>query len=141
MARQIILSKRDGQVRWEGDLDYLLSTLRNGQYVVTVKRLAEKRTIAQNDLMWMWLTCIQNETGTPKDDVYMYYCKRFLQKTVTIGNRMERVYRTSSQLSTLEMTTFLNQIQVDAAEELGITLPLPEDRFFECFYQQYADRV
>jgi hypothetical protein len=35
------------------------------------------------------------------------------------------------------MTNFLNQIQADAASELGITLPLPEDRFFECFYQQF----
>ena len=41
-----------------------------------------------------------------------------------------------------EMTdTFLNQIQVDAAQEMGISLPLPEDRFFECFYQQYNDKI
>ena len=36
-----------------------------------------------------------------------------------------------------EMTEFLNKIQADAATELGITLPLPEDRFFEQFYQQF----
>lgn len=140
MAKQLIMTKRDGQVTWDGDLDYLISMLRNGQYVVTVKRLATKRSIAQNDLLWMWMTCIQSETGTPKEDVYAYYCKRFLQKTVCVGNRMERVYRTSSQLDTVEMTTFLNQIQVDAAQEMGISLPLPEDRFFECFYQQYGDK-
>jgi hypothetical protein len=58
-------------------------------------------------------------------------------KTITVGGRMERIYTTSSKLTVVEMTNFLNQIQADAASELGITLPLPEDRFFECFYQQY----
>lgn len=53
MAKQLIMTKRDGQVTWDGDLDYLISMLRNGQYVVTVKRLATKRSIAQNDLLWM----------------------------------------------------------------------------------------
>jgi hypothetical protein len=35
------------------------------------------------------------------------------------------------------MTTFLNQLQADAASELGITLPTPQDRFWESFYQDY----
>lgn len=137
MARTVILTKKDGRVTLDQELPYVFSTLSNGTYTITIKKASEKRSISQNDLMWMWLQCISNETGTPKDDIYMYYCKKFLMKTVTIGNRMERIYMTSSKLNTLEMTNFLNQIQADAQTELGITLPLPEDRFFECFYQQY----
>lgn len=137
MAKTVILTKKDGRVTLDQELPYVFSTLSNGIYTITIKKASEKRSISQNDLMWMWLQCISNETGTPKDDIYMYYCKKFLMKTVTIGNRMERIYMTSSKLNTLEMTNFLNQIQADAQTELGITLPLPEDRFFECFYQQY----
>lgn len=137
MARTVILTKKDGRVTLDQELPYIFSTLANGTYTITIKRASEKRTISQNDLMWMWLQCISNETGTPKDDIYMYYCKKFLMKTVTIGNRMERIYTTSSKLNTVEMTNFLNQIQADAQTELGITLPIPTDRFFECFYQQY----
>ena len=137
MAKTVILTKKDGRVTLDQELSYVFSTLSNGTYTITIKKASEKRSISQNDLMWMWLQCISNETGTPKDDIYMYYCKKFLMKTVTIGNRMERIYMTSSKLNTLEMTNFLNQIQSDAQTELGITLPLPEDRFFECFYQQY----
>ena len=137
MAKTVIMTKKDGRVTLDQELPYVFSTLSNGTYTITIKKASEKRSISQNDLMWMWLQCISNETGTPKDDVYMYYCKKFLMKTVTIGNRMERIYTTSSKLNTLEMTNFLNQIQADAQTELGITLPLPEDRFFECFYQQY----
>ena len=137
MAKQILLTKRDGRLQFDQEPAAVFDLLTNGQYVITIKRMSTKRSIAQNDLMWMWLACIERETGTSKDDIYMYYCKKFLMKTVTIGNRMERIYTTSSKLNTLEMTNFLNQIQADAQTELGITLPLPEDRFFECFYQQY----
>ena len=50
---------------------------------------------------------------------------------------MERIYNTSSKLNTEQMTTFLNQLQADAQTELGITLPTPQDRFWEAFYQEY----
>ena len=137
MAKTVVMTKKDGRLTFDQELPYVFSTLANGTYTITVKRQNEKRSIAQNDLMWMWMKCIENETGTPKDEVYMYYCKKFLMKTITVGGRMERIYTTSSKLTVVEMTNFLNQIQADAASELGITLPTPNDRYFEQFYQQY----
>ena len=137
MAKQIVLTKQDGRLMFDQEPAAVFDFLSNGKYVITIKKLNEKRSIAQNDLMWMWFACIERETGTNKDDVYMYYCKKFLMKTIQVGERMERIYNTSSKLNTLQMTEFLNKIQADAAQELGIRLPLPEDRFFETFYQQY----
>ena len=116
---------------------YIFSTLANGNYTITIKKAKEKRSIPQNDLMWMWLACIERETGTPKDEVYMYYCKKFLMRTVTIGQKIECIYMTTSKLNTEQMTTFLNQLQADAETELGIRLPTPQDRFWEAFYQDY----
>ena len=130
--------KKDGErLTFDQELPYIFSLLSNGTYSITIKRANQKRSIPQNDLMWMWLTCIERETGTPKDDVYMYYCKRYLMKTIQIGDKQERIYNTSSKLTSEEMTEFLNKIQADAATELGIRLPLPEDRFFEQFYAQF----
>lgn len=137
MAKTVILTKKDGRVMLDQELPYIFSTLSNGKYQITIKKVSEKRSIAQNDLLWMWMACIENETGTPKDEVYMYYCKKFLMRTMTIGQKMERIYLTSSKLNTEQMTTFLNQIQADALQELGITLPTPQDRFFEAFYADY----
>ena len=131
------MTKNDGRLTFDVELPYVFSLLANGKYTITIKRANEKRSIPQNDLMWMWLTCIERETGTPKDDVYMYYCKKFLMKTIQVGNKMERIYNTSSKLNMEQMTEFLNKIQVDALTELGITLPKPEDRFFEEFYTQF----
>ena len=112
--------------------------MRNGRYTLTIKRVQERRTLPQNDLMWMWLTCIERETGTPKDDVYLYYCRKFLSRPVSVGTSMEWVNDTSSHLTTAQMTEFLKKIQADAASELGITLPTPEDRMFECFYNEFT---
>lgn len=137
MAKTVIMTKNDGRLTFDVELPYVFSLLANGKYTITIKRANEKRSIPQNDLMWMWLTCIERETGTPKEDVYMYYCKKFLMKTIQIGNKMERIYNTSSKLNMEQMTEFLNKIQIDAATELGITLPKPEDRFFEQFYNQF----
>lgn len=137
MAKTVLMTKNDGRLTFDVELPYVFSLLANGKYTITIKRANEKRSIPQNDLMWMWLTCIERETGTPKEDVYMYYCKKFLMKTIQVGNKMERIYNTSSKLNMEQMTEFLNKIQVDAATELGITLPKPEDRFFEQFYAQF----
>lgn len=131
------MEKRDGKVWLDTDLDFLFSTLRNGRYIISVKRASDRRTIAQNDLMWSWFSCIEEETGTAKNDVYMYYCKKFLCKVVSVGEHMEKIYQTSSMLNTVQMADFLKKIQADAATELGITLPIPEDRYFEDFYNKF----
>lgn len=131
------VEKKDGRISLDTDLDYLFSTLRNGSYNLILKRVNEKRTINQNDLMWMWFRCIENDTGTDKNDIYMYYCKKFLCKVIRVGEKVEKVYETSSMLNTAQMSDFMKKIQADAASELGITLPIPEDKYFESFYQQY----
>ena len=137
MAKQILLTKKDGRLVFDQEPAAVFDFLSNGQYVITIKRMSTKRSIAQNDLMWMWLTCIERETGTSRDDVYMYYCKKFLMKTISVGQKLERIYTTSSKLNSEQMTLFLNNIQLDALQELGIRLPKPEDRFFEAFYQDF----
>ena len=63
---------------------------------------------------------------------------------VTIGGKTEWVVGSSSKLSKDAMTDFLNKIQADAATELGITLPTPQDRFFEessLIYRFDEDRI
>lgn len=137
MAKVITLRKQDGRLMFDVEPAYIFSTLSNGAYTITIKKAQQKRSLPQNDLMWLWFTCIEQETGTPKEDVYMYYCKKFLCKVIEIGGHREKIYNTSSKLTMEEMTEFLNKIQADAATELGITLPKREDRFFEQFYAQF----
>jgi hypothetical protein len=137
MALTVTVKKVDGRVTTDKDLGYLFSTLKNGTYTITIKRASEKRSINQNDLMWMWFSCVERETGTPKNDVYNFYTKKFLQKVVQVGDRLERCVESTSQLNKERFTEFLNKVQADVASEFGIQLPIPEDRYFEQFYQTF----
>jgi hypothetical protein len=137
MALMVTVKKVDGRVTTDKDLGYLFSTLKNGTYTITIKRASEKRSINQNDLMWMWFSCVERETGTPKNDVYNFYTKKFLQKVVQVGDRLERCVESTSQLNKERFTEFLNKVQADVASELGIQLPIPEDSYFEQFYQTF----
>lgn len=140
MAEEAILTKHNGEVKMSKDFDYLCSKLRNGRYKLSIVRCSEKRTINQNDLMWMWFKCIEDETGTPKNDAYLYYCKKFLSRLALVHGEEVMIYDTSSKLNTKQMSDFMTKIQVDAAMELGITLPAPDDRYYESFIGEYERR-
>ena len=113
MAYEAILVKENGTVSMSRSFDFLCSQLRNGRYRLRIERYTEPRTLSQNALMWLWFTCIERET-------------------VIAGG--------TSKLTTLQMTDFLRKVQADAATELGIMLPLPEDRYYEEFVSEYKHR-
>ena len=136
-VHSFILTKHGDQVSFSKEPDAVFSLLSNGRYVVTIAKEKEPRSIDQNSLMWLWFTCIEQETGTPRQDVHDYYCRKFLRKFITFNGRQEVIAEGTSHQSKERMTDFLNQVQSDAAAEFGITLPLPEDRYFEEFYQTY----
>lgn len=138
MAKSINFVKEGGRVDLQqGRLDTLFASLRNGEYVLTVTQRREHRSLSQNALMWLWLKCIAEETGNDEKALYNHFCGRFLAYTdETFGDGIT-CCRTSSQLDTAQFSAFLDKIQGFAATELGITLPDPEDRNFECFYQSY----
>ena len=137
MAQTVILRKDAGRLTFDRELPYVFSLLKNGTYTIEIKRISEKRTVSQNALMWMWFACIERETGTPKQDVHDYYCRMFLRRWVGFKDRNIEVVGETKKLNTEQMTEFLNKVQADAQTELGITLPRPEDRFFQEFYSQF----
>ena len=136
-VHSLTLTKNGEQVSFSKEPAAVIALLRNGQYTVTITRAREPRSLDQNALMWLWFSCISQETGTPVQDVHDYYCHAFLTKDIEWNGRTERVSTGTRKLSKESMTTFLNSVQADAAAEFGITLPLPEDRNFEVFYQMY----
>ena len=114
--------------------DYLCSTLKNGTYKV------EPRTLSQNALMWLWFACIERETGTDKLDVHDYYCRKFLPRQICMNGNIVSVVGSTSKLNTIQMKTFMDKVQADAATELGINLPLPVDQYYKDFINEYLHR-
>lgn len=137
MKTTTMIKEKDG-IRWLGrTLDEIVSVLSNGKYRVTVERYTEPRSLSQNALMWLWLKRIEDRTGTDKLDVYNYYCRKFLSRITIVGGHEVTVNDTSSMLNTVQMSEFMTKIQADAASEMGITLPLPSDRYYEEFIEEY----
>ena len=71
----------------------MCSQLRNGRYRLIIERYTEPRTLSQNALMWLWFTCIEQETGTDKQDVHDYYCNLYLRRTTIIKGKELQWYR------------------------------------------------
>lgn len=137
---EVTLTKKDGQIVMEHSFDYLTAKLANGVYTLSIKRKTKPRTISQNALMWMWFKYMEEHTGTPKEDFHDYYKTQYLKRYIEIGGRLVRVIRSTTELNTIEMTDYLNKIQADAATEFGITLPLPADRHYQSFIDEYRNR-
>jgi len=131
------LTKQGDQVSFSKEPDAVFALLRNGRYTVTVTRAKEPRSIDQNSLMWLWFTCMEDETATPRQDIHDFYCKKFLRKTIEWNGHDEVVVEGTSRLSKERMTDFLNKVQADALTEFGIRLPLPEEKYYQEFYETY----
>lgn len=131
------LTKNGEQVSFSREPASVFALLSNGRYTVTVVKEREPRSLDQNALMWLWFTCIAQDTGTPQQDVHDYYCAKFLRKQITWNGTTRTIVEGTSKQTKERMTNFLNQVQADALTEFGITLPLPEDKYFEEFYQTY----
>lgn len=100
-------------------------------WAVQVKEHVKKRTIAQNDLMWLWLSVIARETGNDKDALHEIFKYRILGCDVVeaLGYRRE-VTKSTKVLSTAEMSNYLDKIDA-LMLSIGITLPKPDDLYYE----------
>ena len=135
-----ILTKRDGVVTMDKSFDYLCSTLKNGIYTISIKRKVEPRTLSQNALMWLWFSCIEKETGTDKLDIHDFYCRKFLIRQICVSGHAISVVGSTSKLNTIQMKNFMDKVQADAATEFGINLPLPADKYYNDFIDEYLHR-
>ena len=125
-------------LRW---VERHIGWLGNGLYELKITKKVKRRSLPQNRLMWMWFACIGQDTGQSIDDIHDYYAYKFLPRYITdieTGSQV-RVAGHTSTLTTEAFTEFLNQVQADAATELNITLPTPDDLAWEEFEQQFKE--
>jgi hypothetical protein len=109
----------------------------------TVEVLEKKatRSISQNSLYWLWLTCIEFETGNDRQYIHEYFKKKYLQpERIQLFGQYDDYY-TSKTLNTTQFKYFLDHIQTFASTELAITLPDPESQYWDEFYKFYVDRL
>ena len=143
MSKSILVNKSKNQTLNVSEIlaqvEVMLSDATYGTYLLTFERAKKPRSSEQNRLMWLWFTCIAKSWSEATNraftsqDVHDAYCLMFLPIQTPKG----AVAGKTSGLTTEQMTEFLNKVQADAASEYGITLPNPEDRYFEIWAKQY----
>ena len=133
----LTLVKSGEQVSFTKQPASVFSLLKNGRYTVTIVPEKKPRSLDQNNLMWLWFTCISNETGTPVQTVHDYYCSKFLRTIINWNGTNRTVVEGTSRLSKDRMVEFMNNVQADALTEFGIKLPLPEDQHYQDFCEMY----
>lgn len=121
---------------------------------IEVREWKKNRSVAQNSLLWKWLTVIAAELGESKDEVHERYKEKLLvpilrrddpdfaamivsvnavhasgMKDEAMALKREIVRLTSTtQMNVHQFTEYLNDIELDA-RNLGIILPHPEDLY------------
>jgi hypothetical protein len=119
----------------------LIQKLLNEGKRVSISEVKENRTLPQNKLMWLWLSCLEAETGNNKETLHEYFKEMFLPLKSDIVFNKEIIKRTSTtDLNTLEFKKYLDNIQLFASKQ-GIILPNPEDRYWNEFYETYKDFI
>jgi len=116
----IYLTKKDGKFDEGGAKQMRL--LPDGNYIVDKKK--NKRTLDQNNALWRWDTELSQESGyTPAEIHYLMLGRIFGTKSIEVGSyTVEKPIKTSSELSTVEFSQYVEIYPAVAQELFGITL-------------------
>jgi len=103
-----------------------LSSLEGKDVELTVNRLTRERTNQQNRLLWFYIRLISAETGYTEDEVLDLMKSIFLKEFKDVGHKRYTVVKSTSSLTTVEFSRFIEQVKEWAAKEISLYLPEPE---------------
>ena len=124
----------------KGLIEYINKLILTKPFYWEIKRKVVRRSISQNRLERLWLACIEDETGTPADNLHDIFKEMFLEPEIVEWNGVEKKVYTSRNLGTILFGVFLDRIQAEAGD-MGIVLPNPSDLIWDSFYDHYKDRL
>lgn len=114
--------------------------------IVEVKKRLPNRTLAQNSYLHLILSFFACELGYSLDEVKLDYFKKtcnrdlFERKKVNKQGREITYMRSSSELTTGEMTTAIERFRNYSSAQAGIYLPAPNENQFLIHIQQEIQR-
>jgi len=95
------------------------------QYVLYVYKRNSRRSLAQNNLYWLWLRMIEDSTGEDKNNLHEFL-KRILNPVESKINGVPMILGGSTALLNREQfREYLDKVSRYAAENMDIVLPEP----------------
>ncbi len=100
-------------------------------WAITIEPHKKRRSLSQNALMWKWLEKVvehvHETTGQDKEDIHEFFKRQFLTpKLKEVFGVIVKTWSTKD-LSTAEMSTYLDKIYAWVTSELGLLLPVPQE--------------
>jgi len=110
----------------------------DGSMMVKITKVTRRRTIEQNALLHKWIGIIAEHVGyTPKEmkDALKFELLQ-MEQYRDVRGRVQYKLPETSNMSTAELSAFMNEIERWAAQMLSIQLPHPGDRIDEQINQR-----
>jgi len=99
---------------------------------VTIKVQGDTRSERQNRLYWLYLTMLEDVTGHSRTELHTQFRTMFNARTVSgvdtdTGEIIDvsETYPSTTEMTTVQFTEYLDRIKRFAAEFLGTVLPDP----------------
>lgn len=102
---------------------------------ITIEKVRRKRSNPQNSYYWgvviFTITKTISDLGNlwTAEDTHFYLRNKFLLESMPVNDSGEFIDRAKSttELATFEMETYLEQVRAWAAQTLGVVVPLPNE--------------
>lgn len=94
-----------------------------GEYKITVERVEEQRTSAQNKFYWELLNDIADQTGNDAEDLHEHFRARFLQDHTRTPARI----MSTTELDVRQFVTYLDKIMSFVCAEMGLSVKTPRE--------------
>lgn len=104
------------------EFDGYLQTL-FGEVEVIVRKPERTRTHPQNAYLWMVYGIIAKHTGHTTEEIHEVMKKMFNKKLVTVGSHVVEIGATSTTLSTVAFSEFVENVRMFASTDLGLVIP------------------
>lgn len=121
------LKRKDGEmIKWsltQQNLPQLIEKLKaldfTKRWRVTVTDAKLNRSLEQNERLWQLYTSISQHTGIEKDQLHELMGYKFLREQKVIAGMPCEVIKSTTKLTTSEMTDYQNSIEIWAQTNLG----------------------
>lgn len=129
----------------EGIREYVEKLIESGS-IVEIKKKSPKRSLSQNSYLHLLISYFACETGYSSDEVkfdcFKKECNYEIFKEIVVNKKGQEItrMRSSSELSTAEMTTAIERFRNFAMAKAGVYLPSPNEDQFLIYIQQEIER-
>jgi len=121
------LKRKDGEmIKWsltQQNLPQLIEKLKTLDFTkrwrVTVTDSKLNRSLEQNERLWELYTSISKHTGIDKDRIHELMGYKFLRYQTEIAGMPVELIKSTTKLTTSDMTEYQNSIEVWAQSNLG----------------------